>query len=413
MARVLTVEQGYELVNALYHQITGQEAVTAVDLGTFTAVASGIMKQTNNQIYKGLTEMLSRLVISIRPYNAPFRLNWADEDAYGAHVYKVSYLDNAEAEVNPAWTIADGQQIGVHDVKLAKVYEADIWGANTIMAHITITMDQIKTAMTSPRLNARFWSGLMTSIENQMEQQREAMCRSNVLNLVGGVYSYKDTLDEDLLYMKQSTVHLVTEYATKFKKQHKTIQDIMAVPADYQQFIKFVFARLNFLVKDMGNRDKMYHVNPYADPKLSGIVGAEGHEIMRHTAPQDMRAYLNYTYLSDIQTQVLTDVWNLEYLKLVPHEEVMYWQGREAPTKAVVNPLVMQKDGTTTQPGNLTIDNLFGVLFDKDACGVGVIRDDEGDTPYDVEKRAFNRYWSKDVKSWNDFTEKCIVLMMD
>lgn len=409
MARTVTVEQSYALVNDLYQQITGQKAVTAVDLSTFSAVATGIMKHTPNQIYKGLTEMLAKLQIQVRPYNAPFSLNFADGDQYGAHVFKVSYLDNGEAEANPEWAIKDGDTIGTHRVKLPKVYEADIWGSNTWGAHVTITWDQIKTALRGPSDLSRFFSGLMTNIENQMEQQREAACRANILNLIGGIYSMKDSVDEDVGYMKGSTVHLLTEYKTKFGKQYKTMAELMAVPADYNQFIKYVFARMNYLVKKMGNRDKYYHMNPVKDPKVAGTSGI----IMRHSSPDNLRAYLNYEYLSDVQTQVLTDVWNLEYLKMIPHEEVLYWQGIDNPTSVKVSPKMMGKDGNTVEPGAQTINNLFGVLFDKDSCGVSTIESDSGDTPYDVERHAFNRYWSKNVKSWNDFTEKAVILLMD
>lgn len=407
MPRTMTVEQAYKMVSALYQQATGTASIAVVDTATFTAVANATWSLGYNRIVNALKEVLSGLIISEKPYEGQFREIWADAPTYGAHVLKISYLDNANAVTNPAWSLADGQTLGVHTVKLPKAYEANIYGQNTINAFVTLPRKQLRTAFESAEKMAQFFSGLMTNIRNQLNQQKEALCRSTLINYIGGKVAYAAAHTAEA---SNHVVHLLTEYNDKFGHNYSDIASVRNNPASYEQFVKYIFARMNDIVAQMAIRDNRYHVNPTADARNPGVI-------MRHSPVDALRCYVLREWLTEIDTQVMTGVWNREYLKMLAHESVEYWQSPEERGSVIVTASYMDNDGTVkTANGDgsgLSILNIFGVIFDRDALGVGVTDEFTGDTPMDVEKEAFNRYWKLDTRNYNDFTEKGVILCMD
>ncbi len=412
MARTMTVEQAYTMVNAVYKQVTGESAIDVVDTSSFTVVAGKLSQLHYSQVLPALLEVATGLEIAERPYSAPLKMIWHDESEYISRVLKISYLDNANAEENPAWKIKDGDQLGVHTVKLPRVYQAEIWGNGTIMAHVTITRKQLKIALGSPENLARFYSGLMQNIENQLEQQKESMCRATLLSAINGTYWYRDIADTTVQYMRGSVVHLLTEFKAKYGGEFQNLEAIRKDPAAYTRFIKYCYARMNTIAKQMANRDKYFHINPTKDPKLTDVPEDERF-IMRHTPTDRLRVFESWPLLEEISTDVLSGVWNTEYLKNVPHEDVLYWQSPEDPLSVHVKSKAMQPDGSLVDATPDKITNVFAYMFDVDMMGVGVVDQDEGDTQFDQERKALNRIWDMDIKSWVDFTEKAVLLLMD
>lgn len=403
MPRTMTVEQAYTMVSALYQQATGTASIAVVDTATFTAVANATWNLGYNQVVGALKEVLSGLIISERPYEGQFREIWADAPTYGAHVLKISYLDNANAVTNPAWSLADGQTLGTHTVKLPKAYEANIYGQNTINAFVTLPRKQLRTAFESAEKMAQFFSGLMTNIGNQLNQQKEMLCRSTLINYIGGKIAYATA---HALEADNHVVHLLTEYNDKFGHNYTDIASVRNNPASYSQFVKYVFARMEDIIANMKIRDNRFHVNPVNDATNPGTI-------MRHSSPDRLMCYVLREFLTEIDTQILTDVWNREYLRMMEHNTVEYWQSPEEKGSIIVSASYMDNDGVVKTANNTTTTNIFGVIFDRDALGVGVTDEFTGDTPMDVEKEAFNRYWKLDTRNYNDFTEKGIVLMLD
>lgn len=416
MARTVTVEQAYQIVNDIYNQATGQEAIKVVDDSTFTVVAGKLSGLHYNQIAPAMLEVASGIEIVERPYTAPLRMVWHDEDGYQSRVLKVSYLDNANAETNPAWSLKTGDQLNVHTVKMPMVYEAEIWGANTIMAKVTISKKQMKTALGSAQALARFYSGLLQNIENQLEQQKEGMCRLTLLSAINGVYAGKSG------ETAHQVIHLLTEWNAKYGPQtetggtskYDTIDKLRRDATEYNRFIRYCYARMNTVAKEMSNRDVRYHVNPTKDPRFTADIaaGRTTGNIPRHTPGDRLKCCVAWPYLEEIGTDVLSGVWRTEYLKMVEHEDLLFWQTPEAPTDIKITSTYMDS-ASERKTAEGDISNVFAFMYDVDMLGVGVVDQDEGETPYDQERKAYNHIWDMDVKSWNDFTEKAALFLLD
>ena len=111
---------------------------------------------------------------------------------------------------------------------------------------------------------------------------------------------------------------------------------------------------------------------------------------------------------------MLADAYHDNYLKLTDTEAVNFWQSIETPASIQVTPTYLQADGTLTTPEDpVTVNNIFGVIFDRDAMGYTVMSTWQGVTPLNVKGGYWNQFYHFTDRYWNDFTEKGVVLLLD
>lgn len=402
MARTMTIEQAYTMTQALYQAATGMQVPAAVvDTATFVATASALQSLGWNQVFTGLREVIgNQLIIASRPYNGRLSWMWETGDEWGAAARKVSFIDNAEDQANAAWNLANGQTLGVHTVKLPHAVELTYYGEGTIQLSITITRKQLRTAFRSPDEMARFWTGVMQNIENQLVQYKDAFAQATLINLIGGTIAGATATGSPLI---DNVYHAITNYNAAVGGSYTDLNSIRAAGM-LSDFAKWMYAQLNQLVLMFGNRDKFCHTNPTA--MVNGGV------IMRNTPPDRIRAVFIADFLASIDAEVLSEVRNLEYLKLIDHKTVPYWQDPQFAYMINATCNYLQTDGTIAQD-NVVQDNIIAVLYDTDALGCFIQDQYTGDTPMDPEKEAYNRYWKLDAQMRNDFTEKHLVIVLD
>ena len=110
------------------------------------------------------------------------------------------------------------------------------------------------------------------------------------------------------------------------------------------------------------------------------------------------------------ETNVLSDLYNEQYMKLVDFERVNFWQSIDAPGTINITPIYMQKDGTLKSP-DAPINNskIFGVIFDDEALGYTTVNQWSATTPFNARGGYSNIFWHFTDRYWIDFTENGIV----
>ena len=138
-----------------------------------------------------------------------------------------------------------------------------------------------------------------------------------------------------------------------------------------------------------------------------------GKPIMRHTRPQDLRAYILAPFMDQIEAMTLSDTYNTNYLKMVDRESVSFWQSIDAEDEIKVTPAFVDGDLIIDTANAVTLSGVVGVLFDRDACGYNIIRDDLETSAYNAHGSYYNLVPHVDVQLMNDISEKGVVLMLD
>ena len=73
----------------------------------------------------------------------------------------------------------------------------------------------------------------------------------------------------------------------------------------------------------------------------------------------------------------------------------------------------MDVDGTIKTAAEQQIDNLVGVIFDRDALGYTTVNNWSATTPLNAKGGYWNTFHHFTERWYNDFTEKGIVLLLD
>lgn len=383
--------QAATLLSAIHEQATGKSGNIAVtDTGSFIAVAQATIKTGYDSVIGAISQVLSRTVFSVRPYNRKFAGLAKNEIQYGNHVRKITICDK-DAQVDPSvGRLEDGASADHYKVNKPSVLQTNFFGESVFMRTLTTYKNQLDVAFTSPAEFMAFISACVQNVVDQMEKDHENLSRAALLNFMGGLLNYDDL----------RVVHLVSEYnqLTGLQLNAATVKK----PENYPAFIKWAMARIRKASEMLTERTYAYHQN------------MENRNIPRHTPVEKQKLYILGGEAFDMEAQVLSSVFHDDYLKRVDYETVNFWQNLDTPAAISVKPTVLNEDGTLTQLGEAAeSDSVFGVLFDEEAVGYTVVNQWTATTPFNAVGGYSNTAWHYTDRYWNDFTENGVLFVLD
>lgn len=385
----LTVNQAATVFNEIVHQATGQTNLKVTDTSSFVSAATTVLLTGYDKLLTAMSQVLTRTIFSIRPYNAKFAGLRASPERFGNHTRKVNYLDD-DFEDSPAFELQQGQSIDMYTVNKPRVVQTNFYGFNTYAKHKTFYDNQLDMALRNPEEWAQFFNGVMVNINSQIEQVHENVARATIANFIGGVNVANPSC----------VVHLLTEYNT-LTGQELTVNDIYK-SANFIAFVRWLYARIEVFSNRLTERTQLWHVN---------IVD---NEVKRHTPKNKQKVYLFNDFMSQARTMVLSDLFQRDSMKMVDYEGVNFWQAIDSPDSIDVTPVYTNaEDGTLVTGAEQKINKVLGVIFDEEAIGFIPKNQAMGATPHNVAGRYTNLWWHWDECYYNDFTENGIVLLLD
>lgn len=374
-------------------QATGQAVLTPTDLSSFISVAQTGLKTGYDPLTTAISQVLSKTIFSVRPYTAKFRGLQADEVRYGNHVRKLTTIDKP-FEDDDRIKLVDGQSIDQQKVNKPSVLQTNFYGANVYQKSLTIYRDQLDVAFSGPEEFGRFISMIMQNASDMIEQAHEETARMTIANLIAGI-NYQEAQN----ITSGRVIHLISEYNAETGSS-LTNTSVYA-PANFEAFAKWLFGYLKTLSDRLAERSAKYHQN------------FTGKTIMRHTPLERQKCYLYSPVLNKVDANVLSSVFHDEYLRIMDHEDVTYFQSIDTPDAIKVTPSVTAADGTIATATAQDMSKVFGVIFDEDAAGYTVVNQWSASAPFNARGGYTNIFWHFTDRYWNDFTENAIVLLLD
>lgn len=385
-------QQAATLLAEVNAQVSGNNAgLMAVDSATFTSVAQTTLKAGYDKVIGALSQVLSKTLFSVRPYNRKFKGLAKNEIQFGNHVRKINIGDK-DAEVDPSVSVAKpGTTTPDHyKVNAPDVLQTNFYGQSVFMRTLTIFKHQLDQAFTTPEEFMSFVTACVQNVVDQMEKDHENLSRSALLNFIGGLYHVGD----------MRVINLLSEY----NKACGTEYDVKAIrkPENYPAFIKWAMARVRKVSEMMTERSYAFHTNP------------AGFKLARHTPVEKQKLYILSGDAFDMEAQVLSSVFHDEYLKKVDYETVNFWQNMDNPSAIMVRPSVMEDDGSILAlQSDVECTDVFGVLFDEEAIGYTVINQWVATTPLNATGGYSNTAWHYTDRYWNDFTENGVIFVLE
>lgn len=388
MANSLDQNQIYTVINAINAQAKTGGALTAVDTSSFTAVAQTLLLSGYDNLMSAISQVLSQTIFSHRPYTALLDILNADSQRYGNHVRKIVPLD-WDAEADDRLPLTDGESVDPWVVRKPGAKQFNFYGQEMYQRHISIPKDQLDVAFSSEEEFARFIAMIYGNASDLLTQDQENVRRMALANFIGGIYYTSPT----------SVINLLTEY-NAFTDQSLDAQTVYQ-PANYRPFIQWASARIMNVSDELRQRGYRWHKN---------LTGAN---IPRHT-PREFQRFLMFSpEYRRIENSALANTWHDDYIKgFDKFEAVNFFQNPDHPNSVNVTPSVIDNEGEFYKADQIVVNNIFGMIFDRDAMGETVINEWAQATPVNPRGGYSNMYWHRTYRWWNDFTENAVLFTL-
>ena len=389
----MTFEQAASILNNIHKEVTGESAGLILDTSDFISVATKTIAAGYDPVLRAITQMVSRTIFSIRPYERQFKGIMVDNQKWGSIVRKLAISDQ-DWEDNPEFELEDGESVDMFTIRKPNVIQVNFYGAVTYKRHYTVFKDQLDNAFSGPDELGRFLVMVTQNCADIIEQTHENIARATVANFIAGKVAAAGGQASD------GIVHLVTEYNDETGAE--LTSETLYAPENIGNFVKWVYARIADLTQLMTERSQKFQIQ------------ITGHVLNRHTPLENQKVYIFSKFLEEINARVKADTFHDNYMELADVESVSFWQEINDRMTIKCKPAYLAADGTITPAENaITVNNVLGVIFDEEALGMTVINQWSAPTVMNVDGAYSNIYHHFTERYYNDFTEKGIVLLLD
>lgn len=410
MARTLTTLDAYSLINALQEEALGAQAtIQAVDASSFISVGEMILASGKENTLNALSMLIGRTMTAVRPYEAKFRLlNAINSGAYTNRIRKISYYargavpdgsDNTDLYTNHYQGYDNGTNSGNSTASMWEQnqpvpLEINFAGSSAWDYTLTRYLDVLEQAFTSEQSFIDFISGIMTEVGNDIEMEKEAFARMNLLNFIAG----KVDLDNGVVNM--------TELFNDYYGTSYSSTDLRSTY--FVEFLEFFVATVKTMREQMTHRNVLNHVYPEKT----------GYYLARHTPTSKQKMFMLSDFWNKAEAMVHSQVFHLEPIELANFEKVLYWQNINDPSAIDFTPAIPDFDsesgtyGTQIAGDEVQLDYVLGVLFDEDALMIDYQIDRVLTSPIEARKAYYNTVWHFRKNAICDFTEQGIIFIM-
>lgn len=394
MPNTMTFADMSAALAAITAQATGRQTIAAIDSSSFVTQAQTALLTGYDTLATAISQVLSRTIFSVRPYRRKFGGLEVSNIRYGNHVRKLTPIDKP-FEKDQRFDLTEGQSIDQFVVNKPRVVQTNFYGAETYQKHMTIYKDQLDQAFSSATEFGSFLAMMMQNARDMIEQAHENTARMIVSNLIGAKFGGDPT----------NVIHLVAEYNAYIGGGEPLTLAELRSPGNYPPFIRWVYARMLSISDMMSERSEKFHVN------LNGMDDPV--YIQRHTPLDRLKMYTLASEMRNIETEVFAQTFQPEFLKMVDHERVNFWQAINNPDSIEVAASYINNKGEfmkTTEGGHTGV---FAVMFDEEAAGYTVVNQWAQASPFNAAGGYYNQYWHFTDRYWNDLTENAVVFALD
>lgn len=378
----MEMTQIYEIVNETTAMVTGTEPVADVDCNEIVDAGAEVLDTDKVDHYvKALIDHIGKVVFVNRPYTGGTPSVMMDSWEFGAVLEKIQYEGLPEAEENDTWDLQDRQSYDPNIFYKPTVSAKFFSERRTFDIPMSFAQRQVKSAFSSAGQLQAFFSMIETAISNGMTVKMDSLVEATINNFMATTYGDGTA--------NARVVKLLTDYATFTGKTAPTADTALSDP-DFIRFCAYVMKRKAVQMQ-----------------KLSTVFNGGGK--YRHTPADRLHMILHADFAAAADAYLQSDTYHNEFVALPNADQVAFWQGSGSgfgwadTSKIIVTPRGAESP--------VTISNIVGVMFDRDALGVSNL--DRRTTSNWNPKGEFTNNWYKfDAGYFNDFNENGVVYVL-
>ena len=377
----MNTEQIYGLVNSVVDQAIGDSGIVAVDTSSLVSLGDVVLSSSTNTeaFLNTLAQRIGKTIIRYRMYRNKLSDLVVDDFTFGAIVQKIR-IQMPEAEADQSYGLTDGSSVDHYEIAKPTVDQKIFVTRTPYQYKLTIQQAHLKEAFTGEDAMGRFISAVFGELRNAIEKGLEELgrtCISTAIVVVDG--------------SSNQTIDLVTEY-NSLGHSLTAGPDVM----EDKDFMRWAIARINQVYDYMQDMSVLYNDT----------------SIPTFTPEEDIRFKCHSDFVRKAQMVLQADTFNKTLVDLPAYSLINYWQDSQVGDKYGVKqdrPDPLNPGQTTT----VTVDNVIGVMYDKDALGTYKKDEIAATTPLNAAGLYYNTYYHEKQLWFYDPSENLVVFTLN
>ena len=378
----MKVEQVYDIVNETTQEVLGSsELVATVDNGKIVDIGENVIGSSNMDNYvRSLVDHIGKVVFVDRPYTGNTPSVLMDEFEWGAITEKIRYVGLPEAEENETWELQDGESYDPNVFTKPDVAAKFFSKKVTYEIPMSFTGRQVKSAFSNIGQLTAFFSMIENTIAKSLTVKQDSLIMKTIGNF--SMHASTDTSGN-------RRVKLVTMYNAATGQPLTSAQALVN-----PEFIRFASMTIKRYATRMSGISTLF--NSGKNP--------------RNTDKRYLHMILHGDFTSAADAYLQSDTYHEEFTKLPQAETVPFWQG--SGLNFAWEDTATVKGIPSGESAAVTVNNILGVMFDRDALGVCNL-DRRVTSNYNGKGEFTNNWYKFDCGYFNDFDENFVLFTMD
>lgn len=378
----MEMTQIYEIVNETTAMFTGSEPISNVDGNKIIDAGAEVLDTDQVDHYvQNLIDHIGKVVFVNRPYTGGTPSVMMDSWEFGAVLEKIQYEGLPEAEENDTWNLEDQRSYDPNIFYKPTVSAKFFSERRTFDIPMSFAQRQVKSAFSNAGQLQAFFSMIENAISDGMTVKMDSLVEATINNFIATLYGTGAA--------NARVVKLLTEYVA-FTGQTAPAASVALADPEFVRFMAFRMKR------------KMVQMQ-----KLNTVFNAGGK--YRHTPIDRLKIVLHADVAAAADVYLQSDTFHNEFVTLPNADKVAFWQGSGTGFDwADTSKIMITPRGSETP---VTINNVVGVMFDRDALGVSNL-DRRVTTNWNPRGEFTNNWYKFDAGYFNDFNENGVIFLL-
>lgn len=381
MPNQIEVNQIYDLCNQIFQQMTGRTDIAAVDSASLVAMGNEVSNLGKNDLWLNtLARRIGLTIDNYRVYLNKFSDLYRTQVEWGALVQKLT-VEMPDAVADDMYKVGqmNGQALDHYIINNPKAKQKIFDKETPYSFFITMQEKMLTEAFLNAGAMASFVNQVFGKVQNKIEVVLEDLARVALVNMMCN------------LSVKQE-IKLVTLYNSKTGSTLNP-QTALFDPA----FMRFAIGMMNNIASKMET--------------MSVLFNTEGYD--RFTPMSEQRFYVLADFITQLETVVQYAAFNPQYVNKSVDIAVPYWQGVKEGDDINDIAVLSKVIGKVDSKVDKTIENVVGVLFDREA--IGTFRQEEKvlTTPVNARGAYYNTFWHEKQMWFNDMSENAVIFTLN
>lgn len=381
MPNQIEVNQIYDLCNQIFQQMTGRTDIAAVDSASLVAMGNEVSNLGKNDLWLNtLARRIGLTIDSYRVYRNRFSDLYRTQVEWGALVQKLT-VEMPDAVADDMYKVGqmNGQALDHYIINNPKAKQKIFDKETPYSFFITMQEKMLTEAFLNAGAMASFVNQVFGKVQNKIEVVLEDLARVALVNMMCNLSAKQE-------------IKLVTLYNSKTGSTLNP-QTALFDPA----FMRFAIGMMNNIASKLET--------------MSVLFNTDGYD--RFTPKSEQRFYVLADFITQLETVVQYAAFNPQYVNKPVDIAVPYWEGVKEGDDVNDIAVLSKVIGKVDSKVDKTIENVVGVLFDREA--IGTFRQEEKvlTTPVNARGAYYNTFWHEKQMWFNDMSENVVIFTLN